>query len=210
VKLHLEAATFATFADDLIVFVPAGVYGRAKATNIGRARILGTEAEARASAYGVELRLSHTALTTSNESECRFLRGTCERPPLPGRPENDFYGDLAYAIGPVRVRYGIDVVSGIHADLKGTIAVPDRVLHSTGARLDVPGVSGLTLSLDIRNLLDLRVAEYAAVGVLGESRTVRAPIGDALDYPIPGRRILFAARWVFPEPNAGASVRAPQ
>jgi hypothetical protein len=48
----------------------------------------------------------------------------------------------------------------------------------------------------------LRVAEYAGV-----SGPVRAPIGDALDFPIPGRRILFAARWVFPEPKAGASVR---
>jgi outer membrane receptor protein involved in Fe transport len=133
------------------------------------------------------------------------VRGVCERPPLPGRPAHDFVGDLAYAIGPVRLRYGVDLVSGIYADLPGTIRVPDRVLHSAGARLDVPGVPGLALSLDVRNLLDLRVAEYA--GALGP---VRAPIGDALDYPIPGRRILVSARWVFPEPKASASVRGPQ
>ncbi len=216
VKLHLEAATFATFADDLIVFIPQGAYGRAKAVNIGRGRILGTEAEARASAYGVELRLSHTALATTNESECRFVARVCERPSLPGRPANDFVGDLSFTMGPVRVRYGIDVVTGIQEDLKGsTPPVPDRVLHSTGARLEVPGATGLSVSLDIRNLFDLRVAEYAGVGVLdgaasGTARIVRAPIGDALDYPIPGRRILFSARWVFPEPGASASFRGPQ
>jgi hypothetical protein len=195
-RLHFEAAGFATFADDLIVFVPSGAYGRAKAQNIGRARLLGTEAEARAAAYGIELRLSHTALATANESECRYVGGACERPPLPGRPEHDFVGNLSYAIGPVRLRYGIDLVAGIQADLTGSPAglVPDRVLHSAGARLEVPGADGLSLSLDVRNLLDLRVAEYAGFG----GSFVRAPIGDALDYPIPGRRILFAARWVFP------------
>jgi vitamin B12 transporter len=216
VKLHLEAATFATFADDLIVFVPQGAYGRAKAVNIGRGRILGAEAEARVSGYGIELRLSHTALATANESECRFVARVCERPSLPGRPANDFVGDLSYTIGPVRVRYGIDAVTGIQEDLKGaTPPVPDRVLHSTGARLEVPGATGLSLSLDIRNLFDLRVAEYTGVGVLGgggpgTGGIVRAPIGDALDYPIPGRRILFSARWVFPEPGASASFRGPQ
>ena len=203
VKLHVEAATFATFADDLIVFVQQGAYGRAKATNIGRARILGIEAEARASAYGFELRLSHTALATANESACRFVSGVCERPPLPGRPANDFVGDFSYTVGPVRVRYGIDVVTGIYQDEIGSTPHPDRVLHSTGARLEVPGAPGLSLSLDIRNLFDLRVGEYPGVG----GSLVRAPIGDALDYPIPGRRILFSARWVFPEPGAGASVR---
>ncbi|MEA2751366.1 MAG: vitamin transporter, partial [Myxococcales bacterium] len=184
--------------------------GLAKAVNIGRGRILGTEAEARASAYGIELRLSHTALATANESECRFVGGFCERPPLPGRPEHDFVGDLSYTVGPVRVRYGIDVVTGIFADNIGSTVVPDRVLHSTGARLQVPGAPGLSLSLDVRNLFDLRVAEYAGVGILGSPVLVRAPIGDALDYPIPGRRILFSARWVFPEPGASASFRGPK
>ena len=204
-RLHAEAATFATFADDLIVFVPISAYGRLKATNIGRGRLLGTEAAARAAAYGFELRLSHTALATANESTCRFVGGSCERPALPGRPEHDFVGDLSYELGPVRVRYGVDVVTGIYADGIGSTPVPDRVLHSTGVRLQVPGAPGLSLTLDVRNLLDLRVAEYP--GALGP---VRAPIGDALDFPIPGRRILIAARWVFPEPKAGASVRAPQ
>ncbi len=207
-RIHLELATFATWADDLIVFIPAGAYGRARATNIGRARLLGTEAELRAAAFGLELRLSHTALATANESSCRVVAGACERPPLPGRPEQDFVGDLAYVLGPVRLRYGVDVVAGIQADVVGdaTYRVPDRVLHSAGARLAVPGASGLTLSLDVRNLLDLRAAAYPSA--LGGAD--RYPIGDLFDYPIPGRRLLLSARWVFPEPKASASVRAPQ
>jgi vitamin B12 transporter len=207
-RVHVQIAGFATWAEDLIVFIPAGAYGRARATNIGRARLLGTEAELRTAAYGVELRLSHTALATADESSCRFVAGRCERPPLPGRPEQDFVGDLAYTIGPVRLRYGVDVVAGIQADRGGapTYRVPDRILHSTGVRLAVPGLPGLTVSLDVRNLLDLRAAEYPSA--LGG--TDRYPIGDLFDYPIPGRRLLASARWVFPEPKASASVRAPQ
>ncbi len=205
-RLSFEGAIFGTWADDLIVFVPQGAYGRAKAKNIGRARLLGTEAEVRADAYGFELRLSHTALTTANLSDCRFEGGSCVRPPLPGRPEHDFVADLAYVAGPVRVRYGIDVITGISADSSGSFAyqVPDRVLHSAGARLEVPGAPGLSVALDVRNLLDLRVAEYP--NVVGGKDPY--PIGDFFDYPIPGRRILLSARWVFPEPKASASVRA--
>ncbi len=206
-RLHMEVAGFATWASDLIVFVPAGAYGRARATNIGRARLLGTEAEIRTSAYGFALRLSHTALSTANESACRVVAGACERPPLPGRPEHDFVADLAYTKGPVRLRYGVDVVAGMQADLSGdpTYRVPDRALHSVGARLEIPNVPGLTLSFDVRNLFDLRAASYPSA--LGG--TDRYPIGDWLDYPIPGRRLLLSARWVFPEAKAGASVRAP-
>jgi hypothetical protein len=208
VRLSLEASVFGTWADDLIIFVPQGAYGRARATNIGRARLLGTEAELRAAAFGFELRLSHTALATENQSACRFIAGACERPPLPGRPEHDLVADLAFTAGPVRVRYGVDVVAGISADSTGTYAyrVPDRVLHSAGARVGVPGIAGLSVALDVRNLFDLRVAEYP--NVLGGKDPY--PIGDLFDYPIPGRRILLSARWVFPEPKASATVRALQ
>ncbi|MDB4943082.1 MAG: TonB-dependent receptor [Labilithrix sp.] len=207
VKVHVELAGFATWATDLIVFQAAGAYGRARATNIGRARLLGTEAELRASAYGLDLRLSHSALATADETLCG-LTSTCVRPPLPYRPAQDFVGDLSFTRGPVRVRYGVDVVTGLQADRFGSanLRVPDRVLQSLGAQLAVPGVRGLVLALDVRNLFDVRAAHYPAV--LGG--TDAYPIGDLFAYPIPGRRLLLSARWVFPEPGAGASLRAPR
>lgn len=198
-RFSFEGALFATWADDLIVFVPQSAYGRAKATNIGRARLFGTEAELKLGLSAFDLRVSHTALSTANMSECRFVQQRCERPPLPGRPEHDLVADLTYTAGPLRLRYGIDLVAGIHADNTGTPAyvVPDRVLHSLGVRLAIPGVPGLSASLDVRNLLDLRVAEYP--GVFGNAQ--RYPIGDLFDYPIPGRRALLSLRWVH-EPRA--------
>ena len=46
---------------------------------------------------------------------------------------------------------------------------------------------------DIRNLFDLRAVSYR--GALGP---VRAPIGDAFEYPLPGRTVLVTARYAVP------------
>lgn len=189
-KLSASATGFATWADDLITFVYVGASGRAKATNIGRARMTGIEAELRASAFGFDARASHTALSTENESRCLAQLGPCERPPLPGRPEHDFVADLAWQKGPLRLRYGVDVLAGLYADEEGAVPVPARALHSAGAKLAVPGLSGLSLALDVRNLFDLRAVDYA--GVFGSTRQ---PIGDLHEYPLPGRRLLLSATW---------------
>jgi hypothetical protein len=190
VRLHAETAGFATWADDLITFVYAGANGRARATNIGRARLLGLESELRAAAFGFEARASHTALATANESACRFEQGRCIRPPLPGRPAHDVVGDISWTRGPVRLRYGVDLVAGILADITADVEVPVRVFHGAGVRVAVPMLPGLSLSLDVRNIFDFQVVEY--VGALGP---VRAPVGDLFDYPLPGRRVLLSASW---------------
>jgi outer membrane receptor protein involved in Fe transport len=137
------------------------------------------------------LRASYTGLATRNLSECVGKTGVCVAPPLPGRPEHDVVADVAYQLGPVRPRYGGDVVEGMHADRSATIPVPVRVLHSTGVRVDVPHVRGLRVGFEIRNLFDLRVATYA--DVLGESKR---GIGDSFDYPLPGRTMMLTVRWV--------------
>lgn len=191
-RMHLELVGFFTWANDLIVFVPTGAYGRAKATNIGRARISGLESEAHAVVSIFDLRVAHTALATANEASCVAVvaGGPCERPPLPGRPAHDVVVDLVTTLGPVRLRGGIDVVTGMTADLAGDTRVPDRLLASTGVRFDPPFARGLSLGFDVRNLFDLRAAEYD--GVLGP---VRAPIGDLFEYPLPGRSFLATARF---------------
>jgi hypothetical protein len=196
VRGRVELDGFATWATDLIVFVPEGAYGRARATNIGRARLLGLEAEAAASALGFELRASYTLLATANESECSAQTGSlsptaaCERPELPGRPANDLVADLTYTFAPLRLRYGVDAVSGMIADQVGAVVVPPRILQSAGARLDVPHVRGLHVAFDARNLFNVRTATYD--GALGPTRE---PIGDAYEYPLPGRTFLVSALW---------------
>ena len=196
VRLEIDLVGFSTWADDLIVFVYIGAAGRAKATNIGRARLVGGEASLRARAGGFDLRASYTGLATANLAECNYTSGACDRPALPGRPAHDVVGDVVYAIGPVSVRWGVDVLAGITTDLTGSVGVPARMLHSAGARFDVPRARGLRLALDVRNLVDARVATYE--GALGPARE---PIGDLYQYPLPGRSFLLSVRWSQPPPR---------
>lgn len=185
VHAQAEIVPFATWARDLILFVPIGFRQQLQATNIGRARIYGLEASAGAWGYGFDARAAYTALLTFNDAcACAGV------PPLPGRPAHDFVGDVGYSFGPARVRYGIDAIAGISADLVGKTPVPPRILSSAGARLDVPGIRGLRVAVDVRNLFDVRTVAYA--GFAGPDTL---PIGDQYDYPLPGRSILVTARW---------------
>ena len=191
----VELVGFSTWAEDLITFVPQGAYGRAKAANIGRARLLGLEADATGRIDRFELRASYTFLATANDSECESTVTTgCVAPPLPGRPAHDFVLDASVRLGPARLRYGLDVVADLRADLTGATRVPARALQSVGAKLVVPGLSWLTLALDVSNLADVRGASYQ--GALGP---VVEPIGDLYEYPLPGRSFLATARVVAPD-----------
>lgn len=196
-KVDAELAGFVTSADDLIVFVPQGAFGRAKATNVGEARIAGLEAELRAEAYGLFTRASYTFMDARNLDACSSVEPSCTRPALPGRPRHDAVLDVGYRTHGVTVRWGVDVVAGMRADLTGSLPVPDRALHGASVSWVVPRTETLTLGLDVRNLFDLRVVEYA--GALGP---VRAPVGDAFEYPLPGRRFLATARWVLGDAGA--------
>jgi len=190
-KLSLEAEIdgFAQSATDLITFVPVSARALPKATNIGRATIAGVEAEVRARFAGLDLRASYTGLHTQNDQLCTPVWGC---PPLPGRPAHDLVVDVSYRLGPLQVRYGVDGIIGATIDDPGTIEVPARVLQSIGARLDVPGVRGVRVALDVRNLFDVRTASYPQ-SFLGTS--VPYPIGDVYYYPLPGRSLLVSLSW---------------
>jgi vitamin B12 transporter len=183
VHAQAELVGFATWARDLIVFEPKGYLQLLQAENIGTARLYGVEASAGAWGYGFDVRFAYTGLVTFDDS----IAGS---PPLPLRPANDLVADAGYSLGPLRVRYGVDAVTGTYYDDHASILVPPRVLQSTGARLDVPGVRGLRVGLEIRNLFDVRTAVYP-----GFSGPQALPIGDQYNYPLPGRSFLVTARW---------------
>jgi iron complex outermembrane receptor protein len=187
-RLAFEAAAFASWARNLITFVPVGAYGRAEATNIGLARLLGIEVDARATFRHLELRAAYTGLSTENDAACQAVVGPCMRPALPGRPASDFVGDIISTFGPARFRVGLDAVSGMVADDSGSIMVPARVLASAGVRVRV--TEGLQLALDVRNVFDVRTATYD-----GATGPVHEPIGDYYEYPLPGRTLLVSARF---------------
>lgn len=191
-RLAVALTGFSTFAENLITFVPVGAFGRAKAENIGKATLLGAEGEVSAKLSPFEMRAVYTWLSAKNlgEGACAARVGECERPRLPGRPEHDVVFDVAAALGPLRVRYGVDVVAGIAADLQGTVLVPTRALSSAGVRLAVPGAPGLDAAVEAKNLFDLRVVTYD-----GATGPVPLPASDAWTYPLPGRTLMASLRY---------------
>jgi vitamin B12 transporter len=184
VRGQAEISVFGTWAHELILFVPQGEAGYLKAENIGQARIYGLEASLAGAGFGFDVRAAYTGLMTINDD------ADAAGAPLPGRPAHDFSGDLGYSLGPARVRYGVDAIAGIHTDNIGFIPVPSRVIQGVGARLDVPGVRGLRIAFEIRNLFDVRSGTYP-----GFAGPQVLPIGDQYGYPLPGRSLLVTARW---------------
>jgi vitamin B12 transporter len=187
VSLEAEVDGFVQAARDLITFELEGARGIPKAYNVGSAKLEGVEAEVRFRAYGLELRVSYAGTHTENDDQCA---PTC--PPLPGRPENDLVADVSYALGPLRIRYGLDVLAGMTLDLPGTIQVPARALQQAGFVFDVPHLKGVRVTFDVRNLFDVRTAGYYQSF---NGQTVPVPIGDVYYYPLPGRNVLLSVSW---------------
>jgi hypothetical protein len=193
VHAQADLALFGTWAHDLILFAPKGALDFVQAENIGRARVFGVETSLNAWGYGLDVRAAYTGLATFNDSELSTAQGpNPPSTPLSGRPAHDLVADVGYSLGPARVRYGVDAVIGMYYDNFGGVLIPARVLQSTGVRLEVPGIRGLRVAFEVRNLFDVRTVTYA-----GFVKPTFFPIGDEYDYPLPGRSFLVTARWTF-------------
>lgn len=176
-----ELVGFASDARDLIVFQRAGL-ATFRAKNVARALIGGAEITAYVAARGLRTQVSYTLLLTQDRDTGR---------PLPGRPRHDLAYDASYRFGPVRARYGIDLVSGVSVD--GLLPLPPRIFHSTGLTLDIPGVPGLRAGLDVQNLLDQRILWVPSGGTV-----LPYPVSDLLGYPLPGRTFWGTLRFTRP------------
>jgi hypothetical protein len=64
--------------------------------------------------------------------------------------------------------------------------VPGHTLHSLGVSL---AHGAFTLSVEVRNLADLRVVDLPLGGTINQGRTVPYPLADFFDYPLPGRAL---------------------
>jgi iron complex outermembrane receptor protein len=186
-RVDAELDGFAQYANDLITFAYVGFQHLPKAENIGTASLAGVEATLRARFFRVEIRASYTGLYTRDDDD------TAQGASLPGRPAHDFVLDASYTFGPFRLRYALDALADMTLD--GDIPIPPRVLQNIGVQLDVPRVRGVRISADIRNLFDVRTADYPQSQLNGAS--VPLPIGDLYAYPLPGRSFLVSLSWRF-------------
>jgi iron complex outermembrane receptor protein len=185
--LGYEVVGFVTSARDLIAFVPLGL-GTFRARNLDRAALAGAEVSGALSARGLRTTVSYTLLFTENLGDDPLARGR----PLPGRPLHDLAYDAAYQLAFVRLRYGLDAVAGSTVDPAGTLVLPPRLLHGAGASVDVPGVPGLRVGVEVENLFDLRTL-YVDSPLSG--RPVAVPVSDFLGFPLPGRTFWGTVRY---------------
>jgi hypothetical protein len=191
VTLGYELVGFVTSATDLITFVPRGL-ATFQATNIDRAILGGAEITVSLGARGLRTQATYTFLRTVNLGD-----GLQHGQPLPNRPAHDLAYDASYRFGPVRLRYGLDLIAGTTLGSDRPFPLPPRVLHGMGASLDVPGVTGLRAGVSVQNLFDQRLG-FVWSDTL--QRAVAIPVSDFLGFPLPGRTVWATVRFTRPAP----------
>ena len=77
--------------------------------------------------------------------------------------------------------YALQYVDRLFLDAANSACIPARALHCIGASFDHKWIQ---LTVEVRNLADLRVIELPAAGT-----TVPFPLVDYFDYPLPGRAL---------------------
>ena len=164
---------FGRAVDDTIVYLPSS--RAAAATNLGPARMLGVELRAAAAHRQLLRRAPRLRLR-------RRPRARRRRRPDPGPP--------AAAADAARRRQARAVrpsgtsssyVDRLYRDPANDAWIPARTLHAIGASFDHKWIQ---LTVELRNLADLRVVQLPAAGT-----TVPYPLVDYFNYPLPGRAI---------------------
>ena len=170
-----STAAFASFVNDLIQYQYGG--GRARAQNLGSARIVGVESSATLE-LGPHARVVASATFTDarDTSPVEAQNGR----QLPLRPRYRFYARpewRAVALG-ARTSLGLyadlDATAGNYLDPANTVRVPARLLLGAGLYASLPGNfclrgSGLNLA--------------------------NSPIHDLANYPLPGREVYLTLAW---------------
>jgi iron complex outermembrane receptor protein len=190
---YLEVAGFAGWSSSLIAWVPTSGH-TSVAKNLGDARLRGVEVAAQLRAYRtLTLSGNYTLLDTVQDSPLVPYDGKA----LPGRPRHELYL-RADADGHARglelaARADVSLLSGNYLDQGNLNLVPARRLVGAGVRV---GRGTLSLSLDVRNLLDERVADVPLDPPPRPDLTsTPRPIADVLGYPLPGRSLLVTVSW---------------
>ena len=176
-SLRTEAAVFCTFATDLIAWQALGVSATQRAYNVDSTTICGAEAELTARWAAWSSRVNYTYLHARDRQDRR----------LPGRAAHEAHGELCWSPRAASLYLAADAVGQMSADPAGDVSIPARVF--THAGLSLPLRTDFSLGLEMRNILDLRAVDYA--GALG---SLRLPVGDAFDFPLPGRTLFVWLR----------------
>jgi iron complex outermembrane receptor protein len=186
---RLEAVLFARRSRDLIALVQTSRQ-TFRPVNLERTTALGFEALARL-AWGERFGL----LATVTFTDATLAGGAADGARVPGVPRWDVSvraSGRAYVgpVGSARWALGASHASSAYLTAANTLAVPARTLLDASLGYTPRGARGLTVGVDVSNLLDARVALLPPRP--GEPRQVSA-LQDWLGQPLPGRAVFL---WV--------------
>jgi iron complex outermembrane receptor protein len=181
VALSLDAAYFESRAEDLVVYVRHS-QSSVRAENIGRARIRGQELALRLDApAGIGLAGGLTHLDARDEGPVPYWNGRR----LPLRPELQAFARVDWRRGAVRLAGDLQAIGEDYLDRANLQPVPERLLIGALVSYE-PGVAGLRLTLEGKNLGNDRVADVGG-------------------FPLPGRAV-FAACELRLGPSSHSSI----
>jgi outer membrane receptor protein involved in Fe transport len=174
-----DASVFGSVSDDLIQF-QQDAYGRARALNIGRARVLGGEAmvDARLTRY-CRFRIQGTYTDARDVSDTSIGRLMPTLPNLPRfhvytRPEGRLPIGTALVLG---AYVDLDLTDGNYLDPANLVALPPRLFLGAGLYADAIHL-GLRFVASGQNLADVRAFDFAG-------------------FPLPSRSFFLSVRYTF-------------
>jgi iron complex outermembrane receptor protein len=181
----VDAAGFAALVDQLIQF-QQDAYGRARALNIGRARVLGVEAslDLHLGRWG-RLGAGATFLDARDVSATSIGR---HQPLLPNRPRLHAYArpEVRWPVLAGALVLGayvdLDVSDGNYVDPANLVELPARFFVGAGVSVEAPRTH-LAVVGSAQNLADVRTFDFAG-------------------FPLPSRTFFLSARWTLPKENA--------
>ncbi len=179
-QVFWSTAVFASWVSDLIAYQIGG--GRARAENIGSARLLGIESSANL-VLGSHARVVVAA--TFTDARDTTARETYNGRQLPLQPRYRLYARpecRAIAFSPslaLGLYADLDATAGDYLDPANSVGVPGRLLVGAGLYASLPGGFGLRASG--RNLAD-------------------SAIHDLANYPLPGRELYLSLAWSSSQP----------
>ncbi len=193
VAVQAEATAFLTLARDAIGWLQ-NTQRTLTAVNFGRTRTAGGELSVSVDhreRVGAVLRgsLVHARQTAPEE-----LRGRPVPFVAPWRGWGRLWGQpWAW----LRLGADVDHTPAVPVDRQGITVLPPRTL--IGAHVEVSPVPRWTVSIDVRNLANVRTGQILRDPLsAADDARIPAPISDFVGYPLPGRAVWAAIRYQLP------------
>lgn len=189
--LSVEATLFGREVHGFITFAPsANALAAINLPDDPPVRMLGVETIVRARLDRfLTVAADYTFLHTSNGTGGIFA--DAEGKQLPFVPRHRLSVRAELKSGPLSCFWETLYTSDVWRDLQNTDGafVPARALHSIGAGAGPLGRYGVTLTVEVRNLADLRVIDLPLGGTSHAGESTPYPLVDLFDYPLPGRAV---------------------